>query len=641
MGQGGGWDCAPPRRWLTGDRVEFPHGVALDANAETTKACAFGIAAAVGKGGVLEIRMSQKAKGEINTHMDITIGSELGRRYKVLALIERDVFTQDWLVLDSNLNKCWKMRTGLNSNEPSHSNANELIRVEAELLNKMSHPCIPRVIDCFDFGTTTCSVMDYHEGQNLQEKVRENGPLSPEQTISIAKQLCDVLGYLHNLNPPVIYGDLKPENIVLQPDEKIVLKSFIVTKTFSHEETGRAKGTLPFTPPEQIAGKIEPASDFYSFGITLYVLLTGRLPQFHSRKDPSLPKEFEPILLKCTRTNPKERYRSCEELLRDLEGIKKRTAKKGLFGRMASQTDDNRNTKSATEKTSESQLLRLYDCSAGHEITILGEQITVGRSPTSRLVINDRMISAKHALFRFDGMKWLLADNSSSNGTFLNGTKLQPFAPQPLREGDVIKFAESSFVFGGEAAYIKLQRSKDKRSDNGKNAELNQALNQVYPGLTMFVRDTDLPGRLAAKYVSGEIIREKAFVDASSRIGGMVTTHRYFILSNHMGNLSAFEHETNWGLHVTQMDSHFKVLGTLSSQGKTAIVLLHLPNDESWRLFQNVVVDLDQQILEMVKNRFEKAVSSKAIPELSTEAWLDRCRFPVGMREDGELWELE
>lgn len=188
-----------------------------------------------------------------------------------------------------------------------------------------------------------------------------------------------------------------------------------------------------------------------------------------------------------------------------------------------------------------------------------------------------------------------------------------------------------------------LQDGEEKRDASSKldMQAMEKAMNDMYPGLAMFVRDVNLAEGLAEKYTAGSVIREKAFTDASCRIGGLVTTHRYIILSNHMGNLSAFEHGTNWGLFVAQRDSHFKVFGVFRHEDKTAIVLLHLPDDERWKLFQDVDVDIDETLMEKACQRFVSACAQPPIPELANAQWLDRCRFPVGMSDEGELWPLE
>lgn len=171
--------------------------------------------------------------------------------------------------------------------------------------------------------------------------------------------------------------------------------------------------------------------------------------------------------------------------------------------------------------------------------------------------------------------------------------------------------------------------------------QLQAVADNMYPGIALFARDMNLPEELARRYTPGRLIREKAFTDASNRFMGMVATHRYVILSNHMVDLSQFEQGTNWGLHVAQKGSHFKVLGQHSHQGKTGIFLLHLPDDERWRLWQTAEFSMDQQLYEMAVQRFTQKCAQLPVPELTQTAWLDRCAFPVGMSDDGVFWPLE
>ncbi len=172
-------------------------------------------------------------------------------------------------------------------------------------------------------------------------------------------------------------------------------------------------------------------------------------------------------------------------------------------------------------------------------------------------------------------------------------------------------------------------------------ALLEEVANTVYPGIGIYYRDINLPAQFAEKYTTDLIIREKGMTDASNRLGGMVTTHRYIILSNHMGNLSAFEHGTNWGLRVAAKDSHFKVLGQHTYKEKTGIFLLHLPDDEKWKVYKTATFNIDEDVFGRAIQNFEQRIDTDPIPELSNETWLSRCAFPVGMNDNGELWELE
>lgn len=169
--------------------------------------------------------------------------------------------------------------------------------------------------------------------------------------------------------------------------------------------------------------------------------------------------------------------------------------------------------------------------------------------------------------------------------------------------------------------------------------ELEALINDILPGLTMYVRDVNLPPEFATKYEPGMIIREKGFTDASNRVMGMITTHRYAILSNHMRDLREFEHGTNWGLFVAKSDAHFKVLDIYIYQDKTQILLLHLPDDERWSLFENIKISIEDELISDSRKRFEDKCMAEVIPELATDVWLDRCKFPIGMSDEGEFFD--
>lgn len=172
-------------------------------------------------------------------------------------------------------------------------------------------------------------------------------------------------------------------------------------------------------------------------------------------------------------------------------------------------------------------------------------------------------------------------------------------------------------------------------------ATYEKLLNDVFPGLTMYVRDADLSPVCASRYQPGMIILERGFTDASCRVMGMVTTHRCAILSNHMADFSMFEHGTNWGLHVAQAGSHFKVLDVYDYHGKIQILLLHLPDDGRWKLFRDTQFSIEEQLIETSRQRFRVKSGADPIPELAQRNWLDRCSAPLGMDDAGRLFPLE
>lgn len=180
-----------------------------------------------------------------------------------------------------------------------------------------------------------------------------------------------------------------------------------------------------------------------------------------------------------------------------------------------------------------------------------------------------------------------------------------------------------------------------RRFINSDAEYVKSVVNKTYPGLTMYVRDTNLPVHISDKYKKGMIIREKGYCDASSRVMGMITTHRYGILSNHMADFSGYEHGSNWGLYVAKRDSRFKVLGNYEYKGKRLILLLHLPDDDSWNIFRDIDLNIDDQLIESCIQRFKNKCEAFPVPELATDDWLARCAFPVGMDDDGNLFDLE
>ena len=169
--------------------------------------------------------------------------------------------------------------------------------------------------------------------------------------------------------------------------------------------------------------------------------------------------------------------------------------------------------------------------------------------------------------------------------------------------------------------------------------ELEQIINASYSGLTMLYRDVSLSS-IAKQYKKGMIIKERAFTDASKRAGGMITTHRYAILSNRYLDASELEEGTNWGLCIMQHGSHFKVLDIYTKQDKTQITLLHLP-EEHWRVFINYNTNLDEGLVLYARERFNELLTAPPVKELTTDFWLKRCSFPLGMDFKGNFHPLD
>src|SRR5271167_1728030 len=158
--------------------------------------------------------------------------------------------------------------------------ANDYFAREADTLAQLKHPAIPAISDRFDDQNRHYLVMEYVEGRNLEEELAARGePLPEGLVIDVARQLGDVLAYLHGLMPPIIYRDMKPSNVMLNSNGRVVLIDFGIARLFKAARKGTMIGTLGFAPPEQYHGLVDPRSDIYSLGATLHYVLTGRDPE--------------------------------------------------------------------------------------------------------------------------------------------------------------------------------------------------------------------------------------------------------------------------------------------------------------------------------------------------------------------------
>ena len=158
----------------------------------------------------------------------------------------------------------------------------EYFQREADTLSQLSHPAIPAIFDRFGEGNCHYLVMDFIEGENLEEILaKQEGAMPESRVIEIGRELCDVLSYLHSFRPPVIYRDMKPGNVIVKPDGHVALIDFGIARIFSPQGKATLIGTPGFAPPEQYAGKVDERSDIYSLAASLHYMLTGRDPEKH------------------------------------------------------------------------------------------------------------------------------------------------------------------------------------------------------------------------------------------------------------------------------------------------------------------------------------------------------------------------
>lgn len=144
---------------------------------------------------------------------------------------------------------------------------------EAELLKRLRHPSLPQVVDHFQVEDRDYLVMERVEGPTLEGLIeKRTEPLSEQRVVLLACGLVDTLHYLHHRNPPIIYRDLKPANVMVTMDGGVKLIDFGIARSVTPSRPGdtTAYGTPGYAPPEQYQGRTVPASDIYALGVTLH-----------------------------------------------------------------------------------------------------------------------------------------------------------------------------------------------------------------------------------------------------------------------------------------------------------------------------------------------------------------------------------
>ena len=263
------------------------------------------------------------------------MGEIIDGKYEVLREVGRGGMSVVYLAMDKRLNKQWAIKEfRKDKDDVSKQVALKALLDEANLMKKLDHPTLPRIVDIIDNHQTVYVIMDYIEGESLNKVLDAYGAQPQEAVIEWAKQLSEVLDYLHTQNPPVIYRDMKPANIMLKPDGTVRLIDFGIAREYKEGKDGdtEAIGTRGYAAPEQFGGKgqTDARTDIYSLGVTLYHLVTGKNPAEPPYEiypirhwNPSFSSGLEWLIQKCTQLNPSDRYQSCAEVTYVLENLDK------------------------------------------------------------------------------------------------------------------------------------------------------------------------------------------------------------------------------------------------------------------------------------------------------------------------------
>ena len=262
-------------------------------------------------------------------------GEIIDGKYEVLREIGRGGMSVVYLAMDKRLNKQWAIKEfRKDKDNASNQVALAALLKEANLMKRLDHPTLPRIVDIIDDNQNVYVIMDYIEGESLNKVLDAYGAQPQEAVIEWAKQVSEVLDYLHTQNPPIIYRDMKPANLMLKPDGSVRLIDFGIAREHKEGKAGdtEAIGTRGYAAPEQFGGmgQTDARTDIYSFGVTLYHLVTGKSPAeppyelYPIRQwDPSFSSGLEWLIQKCTQLNPGDRFQSCAEITYVLENLSK------------------------------------------------------------------------------------------------------------------------------------------------------------------------------------------------------------------------------------------------------------------------------------------------------------------------------
>jgi serine/threonine-protein kinase len=265
--------------------------------------------------------------------MPLQIGDLLSNRYEVVRPIRSGAMGAVYEVKDRHVaSKVRAAKEVLDSalQGPHSEYVQTRFAAEMQSLAALSHPGIPQVIDFFQVGAASYIIMDYVQGLNLEDELRQrmcesSHPPVPEGIVRDALEVLDILVYLHQQSPPVLHRDIKPANLIRHAKtRKVYLVDFGLARSHQEGEQQTRVGTPGYCSQEQMAGKAEPRSEIYSLGVTMHHLISGRPPKMLSC-DPlhELIPDFDPqlsaIIEKATQLRARERYSTAVELAEELQ----------------------------------------------------------------------------------------------------------------------------------------------------------------------------------------------------------------------------------------------------------------------------------------------------------------------------------
>lgn len=264
--------------------------------------------------------------------MSLSQGQLLRERYRIIEVLGHGGMGSIFRAVDENLG----LEVAVKENLFTIDDYARQFRREATILASLRHPNLPRVSDHFSIEDQgQYLIMDYIEGEDLQERLERIGPFEEEEVVYIGAAICDALSYMHSRDPVVLHRDIKPANVRITPSGGVFLVDFGLAKVIQGDQTtttGARAMTMGFSPPEQYgAARTDARTDIYSLGATLYTALTGLTPEDSlaqtmdqveltpvRERNPRVSKRVAEAVEKALQVHPNNRWQMAAEFKNEL-----------------------------------------------------------------------------------------------------------------------------------------------------------------------------------------------------------------------------------------------------------------------------------------------------------------------------------
>lgn len=264
--------------------------------------------------------------------MPLKQGSLLEDRYRIIEILGQGGMGSIYRAVDENLG----VEVAVKENLFTIEDYTRQFKREAVILASLRHRNLPRVTDHFSIEDQgQYLIMDYVEGEDLQERMERITVIPEEEVIVIGATICDALAYMHSHDPVVLHRDIKPGNVRITPREEIYLVDFGLAKIIRGDQTtstGARAMTMGFSPPEQYgAARTDPRTDIYSLGATLYTALTGITPEDSlartmdqeeltpvRERNPKVSRRVADAIEKALEVHPSNRFQMAAEFKNEL-----------------------------------------------------------------------------------------------------------------------------------------------------------------------------------------------------------------------------------------------------------------------------------------------------------------------------------